>query len=114
MMMRERAVEVTQCCYDQIVADCRARGITPIWVYLPMPGAYEIPIPPSLMIEMAQQAGFEVVDLADWFADYEPGDVKVSPSDDHPSAFGHRLIAQRLLQLFQSRPELIAPSKAGR
>jgi hypothetical protein len=93
--------------YRGLVADCRHRGIVPVWVYLPMPGITEVSVRSAEMIRVAEEAGFVVVNLADWAAGHAPADVKLSEHDHHANALGHRLIAEQLYAAMRQRPELL-------
>jgi hypothetical protein len=110
IMLRPRAREVLLCIYRGLVEECRARGILPVWVYLPMPGIVEVSIKSSEVVSVASEAGFVVLNLADWADGYAPGDVKLSPADHHPNARGHQVIAERLFAALRRRPELLPES----
>jgi hypothetical protein len=94
--------------YQDLVAACRARGVLPVWVYLPMPGVVEISVRSAEFVSLAEEAGFVVVNLADWADAYEPAEVKLSAQDHHANALGHRIIAERLEAEIRKRPELLA------
>ena len=47
------------------------------------------------MVTIAEEAGFIVVNLADWADGHTPAEVKLSRADQHPNALGHRIIAER-------------------
>jgi hypothetical protein len=112
--------EFTSWVYRRIVSDCRARGILPVWILLPMPG--ESPRDPvaAELTRLAADAGFVVRNLMDVFAHYDARAIQLADWDNHTNAVGHRLIAQRLyeelkgntglLHLDRSRPS----SSAGR
>jgi hypothetical protein len=106
-MLRPHARELLLCIYRDLVDDCRKRGVLPVWVYLPMPGVVDVPIQSSELVGVAAEAGFVVLNLADWFDGYAPGDVKVAPANHHPNVRGHRLIAERLFAAMRKRPELL-------
>jgi hypothetical protein len=109
-MLRPRAREVLLCIYRGLVEECRARGILPVWVYLPMPGIVEVSIKSSEVVSVASEAGFVVLNLADWADGYAPGDVKLTPADHHPNARGHQVIAERLFTALRRRPDLLPES----
>jgi hypothetical protein len=93
--------------YRDFVARCRQRGIVPVWIYVPMPGIVEVSARSADVVRLAEQAGFVVVNLADWAAGYHPADVKLSAGDHHANALGHRVLAGRLLAALRQRPELL-------
>jgi hypothetical protein len=102
--------------YRDLVEVCRKRGILPVWIYLPVPGILEVSVKSSELVSLAQQAGFLVVNLGDWAAGYDPGDVKLTATDYHANALGHRLIAEQLFAVLRERSELLpafAPLRGG-
>lgn len=105
------AADIVAVMYRGIVADCRARQVLPVWIYLPMPGIADAPAPSAELQRLAQDAGFVVLDLTDWSAGRNPRDVKLSSADHHANAAGHRLIAERLAHLLTERPDAL-PSVA--
>lgn len=105
--LRERALDILRCSYERIVRVCRERRITPVWVYLPMPGGYQIPVPGEVTMTLARDAGFEVLDLSDWHAGHAAEEVKLSERDDHANALGHELIAARILEALGANPQLL-------
>jgi hypothetical protein len=101
------AAEIVKCVYRDLVNECRKRGIQAVWIYLPIPAATGPPVGAAPFVEAATEAGFTVVNLSDWSKGSAPADVKLSASDEHPNALGQSLIAQRLFDLFRSRPDLL-------
>src|SRR5262249_53073015 len=99
--------------YADLAAECRRRGILAVWVYLPMPGVVEVSVRSSELVGLAEEAGFAVVNLADWADGHRPAQVKLGEASYHPNALGHRIIAERLDAVFRQRPELLpAPARA--
>jgi hypothetical protein len=95
--------------YRDLVAECRRRGILPVWVCLSVPGITRVPGRSSAAVSAAEEAGFAVVDLADWSDGHTPAEVKLGPKDFHANALGHRLIAEKLFAAMRQRPELLPP-----
>jgi hypothetical protein len=93
--------------YRHLIAECRRRGVVPVWVYLPMPGIAEAPARSDVFVRLAAEAGFTVVDLSDWAEGHRPADVKATAASYHPNALGHRLIAERLAAELGRRPGLL-------
>lgn len=104
------AREIVAGVYRDVVAECKRRGIRPVWVYLPMPGVTEITVQSSDWIPLAEEAGFAVVNLEDWADGRRPSEIRLGPSDPHANALGHRIIAERLDTLLRQRPELLRPT----
>lgn len=96
--------------YRDLVAECRERGILLVWIYLPMPGVVEVPVRSAEFVALAQEAGFVVLNLADWADGYPPAQVKLGDSDHHANALGHRIIAERLVQVLRQNPRLLPRS----
>jgi hypothetical protein len=110
-LLEPLARDIVLCVYRDLVAECGREGIRPVWVYVPMPGITDAPTRSAVFVRVAAEAGFEVVDLADWFGDRRPTEVKVGEADHHPNALGHRLIAERLEAELRRRPELLTPGR---
>jgi hypothetical protein len=115
--------------YSHIAQRARAGGILPIWVFLPMPVPGTGPCPPGTeqlfcfgnqarvgaaadvsdprvakLFELAHQAGFVVIDLSNVYGDTELTDLWISAADGHPSAAGHRMIADALFKAIYENP----------
>jgi hypothetical protein len=71
-----------------------------------MAGVAEPPGQAADLMKLAGEAGFVVVNLADWAAGRRPAEVMLGP-DHHANALGHRLIAERLDAVLAGRPELL-------
>jgi hypothetical protein len=93
--------------YRGLVADCRKRGILPVWIYLPMPGIVEVSVRSADVVSVAAEAGFTVLNLARWSDGHSPAEVKLSATNHHANARGHRLIAEALFAAIRDRPELL-------
>lgn len=55
------------------------------------------------------EQGFVVLDLLPRFEREEPKSLLLDDKDSHPNAYGHRIIAEELLRLFENTPELLQP-----
>ena len=87
------------------VHTCRERGIVPVWIYLPIPGIPDPPPDPSaLLLRVANETGFVVLDLSDWAEGHELTEFKQSADDQHPNAMGHQLISDGLYRLLEQNP----------
>ena len=51
----------------------------------------------------ARSDGFQVIDLLETFRRYPPGNLVLSPTDDHPNALAHHLAAQAISQAVLSQ-----------
>jgi hypothetical protein len=106
-LLQRQAPDLVLGLYRELVAGCRRRGITPVWVALPMPGVAEAPARQDALAGLARQAGFEVIDLTGWAGNCRPGEVKLQEAGHHPNALGHRLLAERLDEALARRPHLL-------
>jgi hypothetical protein len=101
------ARDILLCVYRDLAAECRRRGVLPVWVYLPMPGVVEVSVRSDELAGLAAEAGFVVVNLAGWADGHRPAEVKLSDSDHHANTLGHRLVTDRLEAELRRRPELL-------
>lgn len=83
--------------YRTIANDCHARGVPVIWVLIPRVGKTAEPAARARLLELARRSGFSAVaDISNAFEGIDPAALAISPSDYHPNARGHTLLAQRL------------------
>ena len=86
--------------YGLIAERCRARGVLPVWIYYPVSRVDGEPVrhraEGQRLREIAQEAGFVILDLSGAYDGMEPSLLRVAPWDGHPNALAHRLLAQRL------------------
>jgi lysophospholipase L1-like esterase len=95
--------------YQAVAADCRARGVPCIWALIPRVGRPVDPADQRRLIETARAAGFTaVIDISDAFDSFDPADLAIDPSDFHPNAQGHAIIAKRLEQALWTQPAIAA------
>jgi len=92
--------------YEYIAQRCAAEAIRPVWIYLPplFPTAGE-PEERGMARELAQAAGFEIVDLTGIFDGEDPVALSLEQWDMHPNAKAHERIATYLYDAIQSRPQ---------
>lgn len=98
--------------YERIVARCRDKGVTPVWIYLPRPEKFAQGGPPPLELDLARRTGFHILDLSGVYAGHSLPDLWIARWDHHPNAVGHRLIAERLLAVLRQAPDLALPGLA--
>ena len=93
--------------YRAVAADCRARGVPCLWVLIPRVGRVVDPAEHRRLLDLARAAGFTaVVDVSDAFDGFDPADLAIHPSDFHPNAEGHALLARRLAEALWPLPAL--------
>ena len=82
--------------YRAIVSICHDHDIVPVLVFLPL--TYERLKDTDIAADRAaaEAAGFAVFSLMDIYDGYKPEKLRVTAWDDHPNAFAHKLIADRL------------------
>jgi len=138
LMTAER--ELVRWAYGKMVAEARSHGIEPVWIFIPMPVAGRgSPCPPgrqaqfcfgsitrpgaaadrgdprvSQLFGIAEEAGFQIVDLSGVFDGHNLEALWISAWDGHPNREGHALVAERLFREVRVRPGLIGWSDPRR
>ncbi len=103
ILLQRFAPRILRGVYADIVEQCSQRGILPVWVYIPMPGVRDAAFESSPLMQLAEESGFRVLNLAKWNAGHAPEAVKADRH--HANALGHQLIAERLGALLRERPD---------
>jgi lysophospholipase L1-like esterase len=97
--------ELLEAVYRAVAADCRARGVACLWVLIPRVGRSGDATHHRRLVGLARAAGFTaVVDLSDAFDGSDPAALAIHPSDFHPNAEGHALVARRLTEALWPLP----------
>ncbi len=106
-LLTPRGREVLSYVYGHIATEARTRGMATLWIFLPQvrEGTWQEETPEA--VEIAQGAGFTIINLEDVYRGHDIDDVRLAPWDDHPNAFGHRLIADRLFAGLEARRDSI-------
>ncbi|MGQ0637629.1 MAG: SGNH/GDSL hydrolase family protein [Planctomycetaceae bacterium] len=100
--------EVACCTYRRMVELCRAHDARLLYVYIPVPGNHDLKFDPKLPLAWAQKSGIDVVDLTGWWTEHSLSDVVVGSGDtDHPNAFGHQVLAEKLEALLRQRCDVL-------
>ena len=99
--------EILKVVYDSLVEQSLKRGIRPVWIFIPQVRAGIWQEETAATLKIAQDAGFAIVDLEDIYTGRDLATIRLAEWDDHPSALGHRLIADRLYEAFAANPDLI-------
>jgi predicted RecB family endonuclease len=99
--------EICAFTYRHIAERARQSGAKPVWIFLPQvrPGSWQEATAGAM--QLARDAGFEVIDLSDVYDEAGPERVRLAEWDDHPNALGHELVARRLFAELTSRRETI-------
>jgi hypothetical protein len=105
--------EALMAVYRAIVQQSQARGIAPVWIFVPQvrEGAWQEETPE--MLRIAREAGFTIIDLADVFKGADPASVRLAEWDEHPNVRGHELIAQHLYRELQAKGDLLFGTKTN-
>ncbi|HEX4935407.1 MAG TPA: hypothetical protein VFV33_19635, partial [Gemmatimonadaceae bacterium] len=108
--------EMMEWTYRQVLERCRARGIHPVWIYLPATRIPRAEEPRARAVALAQRAGFaSVVDtLATVYDNHRLEDIVVAAYDFHPNAKMHGIIADWLYEQLRTHPELVTGPGPGR
>jgi hypothetical protein len=88
--------EILELTYRHIVAFTRARGILPVWIFMP---TLENQLSEEEVVhlkDVAARSGFIVLDLSDAYNNQDPESLVVAYWDKHPNDKGHMLIAEDL------------------
>ncbi len=83
--------------YRYIVELCSRQQVSPVWVYLPRPEAFDRG-PADFELRLAREAGFHVLVLKDVYPADQLSSLWLARWDHHPNGAGHRMIADRLYQ----------------
>jgi hypothetical protein len=90
--------------YRYIARRCFETGVRPVWIYLPSL------FPPASIAEdrrareLAQAAGFEIIDLTGIFEGEDSYALSLKQWDRHPNVKAHKLIASRIYMAIRSNP----------
>jgi lysophospholipase L1-like esterase len=97
--------ELLAAAYRAVAADCRVHGVPCVWVLIPRVGRPMDADEYQRLMDTARAAGFTaVLDLSDAFDGIDPAALAIDPSDFHPNAEGHSIIARRLEQAIWTIP----------
>ena len=75
--------------YRRVVDVSRARGIVPVWIFLPQvrEGTWQEETPET--VRLAEDAGFIIVDLTDVYKGEDLAAIRLAEWDQHPNARAH-------------------------
>jgi hypothetical protein len=108
---------LTRFVYERLVDRCRREGIVPLWAFFPRTQMRDETDP--ALGQLARDAGFVVMELNGVYGDYPLSKLIVAEWDGHPNAYGHQLLARRLLSELtrvdqQAQLHLFAPDRTVR
>jgi hypothetical protein len=93
--------------YGRIAEQSRARGIVPVWVFLPQVREGSWQDETAETVRLAEAAGFTVVDLTDVYKGEDLATIRLAEWDEHPNARAHRLIAARIYAALQENRDAV-------
>jgi len=93
--------------YQRIAEQSRTRGIVPVWVFLPQVREGSWQDETAETVQLAEAAGFIVVDLTDVYKGEDHAAIRLAEWDEHPNARAHQLIAARIYAALQENHEAI-------
>ncbi|HVJ68284.1 MAG TPA: hypothetical protein VM510_09890 [Caulifigura sp.] len=102
--------DILRCTYQHISRSCQEFHARLLYVYLPIPGSFDIPIDPKSVLPIAAEAGMMTSDFTGWEQGRSRSEVLAREGADehHPGPLGHRLIAERLAEVLK-RERLLGP-----
>jgi len=113
--LQPHADELMEWTYRRMGDFCRERGITPVWIFLPLVRTHNLLSEAGEGQRFARAAGFHTLVLDKPYGGLDPERIKVTESDYHPNELGHRFVARRLLEILRDqRAELGLPEKLER
>ena len=106
--------ELIEWAYRRIAEQCEARGVQPVWIFLPGTDSPSPELFYSEQVPVAEKLGFRTLDLSRVYRGADMEDIVVAPFDGHPNPLGHQIIADSLYRLLSERPELLRADAEGR
>nr|MBS0037462.1 hypothetical protein [Saprospiraceae bacterium] len=100
--------ELIQGSYQYLYDLCVDNDIRPILLYWPTIISHPlIQSKQEAVKTIAKDIGFTVIDLEGIYEGYIPYSLIVSPNDRHPNKLGHKLVGDRLTEIFKNNPSLL-------
>lgn len=105
--LKPYGTEILSWTYRRIVEVSRAKGILPVWIFMP---TLEYPLQDEEIAHLkrvAGESGFIVLDLSDAYDNQDLDSLVVAYWDKHPNAKGHMLIAEDLYRKLHEKEQEI-------
>jgi D-alanyl-lipoteichoic acid acyltransferase DltB (MBOAT superfamily) len=106
-LLKPHGGEILHAIYQYIGDGARARGMRPVWVFLPQVREGSWQEETEAAIAAARSAGFAIVDLSAVYRGHDIDEIRLAEWDDHPNALGHQLIADALYKALAAEPALL-------
>jgi hypothetical protein len=101
--LAEHGEAIMRWAYDELAAKCRAKGVVPVWVFLPRVVAAEQDDEKQRLTALAAGAGFEILDMGDAYAaEANIESLHLASWDQHPNTRGHALAAESLYRAIRA------------
>jgi hypothetical protein len=95
--------EILSYIYRQITDRSRARGVVPVWIFLPQVSQGQWVEETPEIVKIAQDAGFLMINMEDVYEKHDVATLRLAEWDDHPNVLGHEVVAQRLYEELMAR-----------
>jgi hypothetical protein len=106
--LKRYGAEIVRETYPRFASFCRERGIVPVYAYTPnVEDSLWVrhPEKEAHHMDVAKQAGFVVLNVADAYDGVDVMTLKVTPWDWHPNVLGHKLLADGLYDAFRQNEQ---------
>jgi D-alanyl-lipoteichoic acid acyltransferase DltB (MBOAT superfamily)/lysophospholipase L1-like esterase len=100
--LKPHAEQIVSWAYRRMVEESQERGILPVMIVIPRIVGMEEPEAAARQVQLAEEAGFVVLDMADVYKGQDIDSILLESWDWHPNARGHLLIAQRLYEALKA------------
>jgi hypothetical protein len=113
--LKPAGMEITGWIYRRAAEECRARGVIPFWFFLPTTSRdHAWSADHDRMRALAEEAGFEILDMADAYGGLDTRTLWLGDWDQHLNAEGHRLMAARLFEALAANERFASRTKNER
>jgi hypothetical protein len=104
-LLEPYAQELIEKTYQRMRDVCHAHAIEPVWLYWPTISSF---IDQSAYLEaLAKSLGMVTLNLEKVFDDVPPDSLTIDQRDRHPNGKAHRMVADALLEIFQTEMPLV-------
>jgi hypothetical protein len=103
--LADQTLAVLERVYQEIGDAARARGVEPVWLFIPTIAMIGNDFDSGELAMLARQAGFAVLELEDVYQGQEAVELRLAPWDLHPNVLGHQLIANHLYSELAEQPQ---------
>jgi hypothetical protein len=101
------AREILLYVYTHIAERAKRQQMKAIWIFLPQIREGSWQEETAETIELAEAAGFTVINLDGIYKGKDPAKIRLAEWDEHPNTYGHQLIADRLFERISEQRDQI-------